>query len=184
MTRRPSADHEASYARLEHRAAAPLVPTLRSVQRHGWISWDLELWARLLINNNHNINNNANNNLEQTTSPPQEQGLTALSTGSPGSPMALPTTRKLQSLALVMRCKLRGAAVRNDAWMAEEGKNQTDSGSWDAGVFGHGSSWNLEPVGGFLDGLPAPDKNHRQLGSAPRPWPPRRIGRLLFLLIG
>jgi hypothetical protein len=66
MTRRTGADHEASYARLEHRAAAPPRPDSPSAQRRGWISWGLGL-GHVSLNNNNNNNTNVNNNLEQTT---------------------------------------------------------------------------------------------------------------------
>ena len=40
----------------------------------------------------------------------------------------------------------------NHAWMAEEGKNQTLAPGTRASLI-TGSTGNLEPVGGFLDGL-------------------------------
>ena len=119
MTRRTGADHEASYARLEHRAAAP--PRPDSPKCPAPRMDFLGAWARLSQQQHQQLEQQPRTNHH----PPQEKGVTALLKASPGSPTAVPTAGKLQSLASLMRCTLRGAAVGNHAWMAEEGKNQT-----------------------------------------------------------
>jgi hypothetical protein len=151
MTRRTGADHEASYARLEHRAAAPLRPDspMCPAPRMDFLGG--------LDSRHVSFQQQQQQPQPQPRTyhhPPQKEGVAALSKASPGSPTAVSTAGKLQSLALMMRCKLRGAAVGNNAWMAEEGKNQ-QSRLWllGRGRLDHGSSGNLEPVGGFLDGL-------------------------------
>jgi hypothetical protein len=185
MTRRTGADHEASYARLEHRAAAPPRPDSPSAQRRGWISWGLGL-GHVSLNNNNN-NTNVNNNLEQTTThhpPPTTgercyravEGLSRLSYGRAdrreiaelGIADAVHVTRRGCGKPCVDG---RGGQESDRLWLL--GRGRLDHG-------GHRDPRACRRI----SRRPAPDENHRQPGSAPRPCPPRRIGRLMFPLIG